>query len=824
MSFMAMRGWCVTLWFSLAGISLAAGEHVSPPVLCQMELQSDGYRFGPEDLCFLAPSDRGYFALYVSLTPDDARKGSRLVVWDVDSEAKAVLVDDLNAVCGAAVPVEGPGCRFRCVVTENEKNRGDVLLFGASGPGGGRLVRFDLKARSFTPLGRPLEGRGIVRLTRNGRKPLVALARSEDGKAFSLHVIGEDGLPGEAIASSGPRLAAYVHGDDGVLSYQSEEGTLVSVPLGLPTAAKSAPTNDLLLAITKGDVVALADNENAIGLRYYMQDRNACWFRPGTGELFGTGFPASRALAGLKGPLAQVVADVTEPLRVLGAKELETMPWRNGIVFRTSPDAAGSEHLYRFTPADGKVVDHGVLALADGKALRSVKRVVTDAAGHVMVLAEDDGRLKAVLYRNPCMDEILACINRAQDEHFADRKEAPGRLEVLGSLHAFGHEQDRGWDPYCRASDGNIYFGAMPHHATRSTRIWQYDTRQRRLKDLGAYDVLAGLNDRNRIPSMMHGFPVELDGTLYFIGQDPFYGNRGFPSLPPHVPYAGSTILACDLKSLRFRSLGVPLPGSSVHGILPAYTRGLLYLRENYDNAVWHSVDVKNGTTRKLDLPDLGKMQHVDGQGCLWFVDGASGEVRRFDPGKNASETRGKVTLADFPGVTWTNAAQRPFMEAQWLPETLGKEKAVGFMDWCEAAVELDTATGKLRCLGRLRPEVTHYPRSNTLEAFGAKSVSGDTFVAIRNRRGQVYRHIELYTLNMRTGNAVFQGILRDNTGRLGQEANCMAPGEPGCVYVGLTVHSKPGDLYFSHRMAWANRQFLDTIFTRLDLSKLIAP
>lgn len=821
---MTTRGWCVTLWFCLAGFFLAAEEQVSPPVLCQMEFQTDGYRFGPEDLCFLAPSDRGYYALYVSLTPDDARKGSRLVVWDVDSESKAVLVDDLNAVCGVAAPAEGPGCRFRCVVTENEKNRGNLLLFGMSGPGGGRLVRFDLKARSFTPVGRPLEGRGIVRLTRNGRKPLVALARSDDGKACGIHVVGEDGSLGEAVASGGPRLASYVHEDNGRVVYRDGEGKLVHFSLLAPKDVKPAVTNDLLLAITAGDVEALTGNENAIGLRYYMQDPNQVWFCPRTGELLGTGFPATRALAGYKGPLAQMVADVTEPLRALGSKEVETMPWRQGIVLRTSPDAAGNEHLHRFTPADGKVVDLGVLALADGTPLRSVKRLVTDAAGHAMVLAEESGRLRAVLYRNSCMDEILAVVNRAQNEHFADRKEAPVRLEVLGSLHAFGHEQDRGWDPYCRASDGNIYFGAMPHHATRSTRVWQYDTRLKQLKDLGAYDVLAGLTGSNRIPSMMHGFPVEMDGSLYFIGQDPFYGNRGFPSLPPHVPYAGSTILACDLKALRFRSLGVPLPGSNVHGILPACTRGLLYLRENYDNAVWHSVDVKNGTTRKLDLPNLGKMQHVDGQGCLWYVEGASGEVKRFDPGKNASETRGKVTLADFPGVTWTNAGRLPFMEPAWLPETLGKERAVGFMDWCEAVVELDTTTGKVRCLGRLRPEVTHFPRANTLEAFGAKAVSGDTFVGIRNRRGMVYRHIELYTLNMKTGKAAYHGILRDSAGRLGQEANCMAPGEPGTVYVGLTVHGKPGDRFFSHRMAWADRHFLDTIFARLDLSKLAAP
>lgn len=95
---MMRRGLCVMLWFCLAGLSLAAGNPDGLPVLCQMEFQIGGYRFGAEDLCFLAPSDRGYYALYVSLTPDDARKGSRLVVWDVDSESKATLVDDLNTL------------------------------------------------------------------------------------------------------------------------------------------------------------------------------------------------------------------------------------------------------------------------------------------------------------------------------------------------------------------------------------------------------------------------------------------------------------------------------------------------------------------------------------------------------------------------------------------------------------------------------------------------------------------------------------------------------------------------------------------------------
>jgi len=35
-------------------------------------------------------------------------------------------------------------------------------------------------------------------------------------------------------------------------------------------------------------------------------------------------------------------------------------------------------------------------------------------------------------------------------------------------------------------SDGNVYFGSMPHHPTQGTDIWRYDTREGKLVDLAS--------------------------------------------------------------------------------------------------------------------------------------------------------------------------------------------------------------------------------------------------------------------------------------------------------------------------------------------------
>jgi hypothetical protein len=167
---------------------------------------------------------------------------------------------------------------------------------------------------------------------------------------------------------------------------------------------------------------------------------------------------------------------------------------------------------------------------------------------------------------------------------------------------------------------------------------------------------------------------------------------------------------------------------------------------------------------------------------------------------------------------TWKPATGSPSFDTQWLRSSQGKDKAIGFVRWCEAVVELNVETGELRTIGRLRPDVQAYPVAADIEGFRAFDVAGDRFVGLANMRDNKPRHVELHTLDMQTGHAVFHGILTDAKGSYLVESNCIAVGSDGQVYVSAWIDSAPGNPYFSHRFAWVEGGMLDTIFARLRL------
>ncbi len=84
---------------------------------------------------------------------------------------------------------------------------------------------------------------------------------------------------------------------------------------------------------------------------------------------------------------------------------------------------------------------------------------------------------------------------------------------------------------------------------------------------------------------MMHGNAFEMNGKVYFTGQDPHYGGWDFPvARPEDKPrYPGSPIVEYDLRTQKARALGVPFAGNpGVFRISGDPKRGVLYLRRGY--------------------------------------------------------------------------------------------------------------------------------------------------------------------------------------------------------------------------------------------------
>lgn len=834
-----------------------------PPVLtCEYEidLSIPGYDYETGNPCFWVPSDRGYESLYVVLSPTEKKKGQCLVVWDISSGRKKVIVDNLDTRVGGASLEGQKRWRFTSVVAEDERARGRHLVFGLSGPNASGIIRFNMPEHRFSPFSKGPAGYEIIRLSGHGATPIVALLRKSNTHEYAFYRLEISQKKGEALVCriaeelhrGGSELVNFFHAvSANKLFILETDGKATELSLGgEKVVSRSLEISAAQKALLQGRLRLLLNNQQIIGPRYYMlstrqyatdQQTGAitplAWSRT-TLPVFDAPLGAVEAFLASDGPIAQLcgfksMIRPVDSLRTSLGKEagdafeaevFGNTPWRDGAIFKAAKVDDGKPHLLYLAPATGKVKDVGTMTTTAGKALDDVYWLGSDIAGMVMSLGKADGKLVAQVYRCPFLDSFVAVIAEARKRLFAGKQHSQTKVEVIDSFHAYGNEQDRGWDPYLAASDGNIYFGSMPHHPIKSTKIFRYEMGADTLTDLGAFDELAGLTGEKRIPNMMHCFPIEMDGKVYFVGQDPFYGKRRFPTLPADVGYGGSTVLAFDLKTKKFNSIGIPIPGGSLHGILPAYTRGLIYMKDGYHAKAWYGYDVATEKVRELKVPLVEKSQHIDAQGRMWMIT-KDGSVQCYDPGTDTVATLGSVGIDLFPEVKWIVANDRegkrppetlPNYSARFVRATMGKDKAIGMLSWCEGVIELDTKTGSVRGIGRLRPNITNFPVDPAAGAFRAFDGVGGKLVSLCNKRNP--RHVELHIMNLADGKATFHGILSDSTGRHVEESNCMTAGRDGNVYITATVFNNPGDKYFSHRFAWARAAYFDTIFARIVL------
>lgn len=825
-------------------------------VLYQAQLTQEGYVAPEADGFWWTPTDRGYYAAYAGLIPQDPTKGARLVGWDVSVDHSVVLLEDLNAVCGSSAQKGVPGHRIGAMLLQDERHRGYAILLGTAantGPGvdanqypGGRLIRFELGAKKFINLAGLEPGWSILRMRQHGLKDFVILAVHADGKRYRLYQWAGEKLV-DLKVEGGPELQGFYATHSKSVVYADAAGQVLELTIGddgktqvqplKPKEGQADSTLDAIRARSRADVQWLADDETSAGARYYLQTDLRWGVEKATGKLIGLQWMrwASPYYQGVKqaaDPFGaawpqrrytqyvclQAATRATGSLRRSDPQVYEQFAWREGEIYATAPGAGGSVHIKRFRPAANQVTDLGPVLTSDGKPVERIHQIQTDMAGCLLVLASQGRNIVCVLYKNPGMDDLIRDTNTAFSIIFKDELTAPLRFQTVASMHAGpdGHPQDRNWDPLIADSQGNVHYGAMPHHPTLGSKIWMIDIKTGKVNVLGDIDEIAGNKGPNRVPNMIHMFPVEMDGKLYYSGQDPFYRNRQFVSYNSQTQYVGAPIVSYDLKTGKFEHLGNPLPELTIFGLLPAFTKNLLYVHQNYYNPVWHVFDVKTRQIRKINLPPISKHQHVDEKGLLYFTDAKTGHVMRYDPDTDKVTPFAQLSRDAFQGLEWKGERRQDF-GVEWLPSTLGKPVAYGFMAWCEAVLQLDTKAATVKVVARLRPELKEYPVAKEGNSqWGAMEHNGKRFFAVQNLQTTGMMHSILYSLDLASGKAVRHGLMVDEQGRIVREANSMTIAGDGYIYFNGPIYNRPGDAYFSHRFAWSNGLMTDTIIGRI--------
>jgi len=431
-------------------------------------------------------------------------------------------------------------------------------------------------------------------------------------------------------------------------------------------------------------------------------------------------------------------------------------------------------------------------------------------SGNVAVLARNDKVTVLQIYENPLLNPLCAQWYGLMENAFKDEPTLKARN--LGSLYEFSEHADRAFDPILVATDGRAYFGTMPHHSSEGAPLFAFDPKTDKLTCLGDIDRLAGVHQPGvAVPNMNHSSAFEMNGKVYFTGEDPNYGDWSFPIEPGKAKptYKGSPILEYDLKTGKARGLGIPIPGDNgLFRITGNPKRNVLYVRRGYARdyygpLVWYALQLDaNGNLRgepkkfPFDLHPHGLLIAADStifcaipEAASWQAfsekrkkqektDGIAPqcEIYRLGPDLGKPER-----VATVPG-TW---------EIHWTPWQHGQPTAIGVGD--RAIYRLDLKTGAVEKIAE--------PPAQFRSGEGCVAVHGGKLyrIAWSQPRTRAGRTSGLYTLDLATGQARFHGLIVDQAGRRVKDLNhfCILP--DGRLFAVGTVYGLPTD---RHSMA----------------------
>ncbi|MHC4401454.1 MAG: Kelch repeat-containing protein [Planctomycetota bacterium] len=449
-------------------------------------------------------------------------------------------------------------------------------------------------------------------------------------------------------------------------------------------------------------------------------------------------------------------------------------------------------------------------------------------SGDVAVLAGDGKVAVLQIYENPMLDAIGAQWNALMN--YAYRGEPKVRAQYVGSLYDLSEYADRAFDPYLLASDGRVYFGTMPHHSSESGPVFAFDPKPNKLVLLGDVARMAGVHQAGAAPHMMHSSMFEMNGKIYFTGQDCHYANWNFPVQreQDRARYLGSPIVEFDPQTRQARGLGIPLPGDhALFGINGDGQRNALYVRRGYSRRhygplIWHrlALDEQGNLSGKPRAFPFPEEQHPEE-----ILIGPNGTVFGVVPDLKLQETfqqkrRARESTDHITPTCYVYRVDPELREAKriatitgtwdvrWAPWQHGKPSAVGIGDEC--FYQIDLRTGAVRQTVKrpqipaieLGPFVLHDGKMYLMPRVEAKDrIAGRTMA--------------LYSVDLRSGQTLYYGLIVDNQGRRPKDLNRFTFLPDGRIFATGTVYGLPTDRNYMPR-------YRDSEPYRLDCAALV--
>ena len=447
----------------------------------------------------------------------------------------------------------------------------------------------------------------------------------------------------------------------------------------------------------------------------------------------------------------------------------------------------------------------------EGRTLHQVHWLRLMPSGCVAVLASDGKVTVLQIYENPMLDAIGAQWNALMNHAY--RGEPTVRARYLGSLYDFSEYADRGFDPFLLASDGRVYFGTMPHHSSESGPIFCFAPQQRKLTLLGDIARMAGVHQPGAAPHMMHSGMIEMNGKIYFTGQDCHYAGWNFPCEreEDRARYLGSPLVEYDPQTTESRSLGIPLPGDhALFRIKGDPARNTLYVRRGYDRRhygplVWYRLALDeqgdlSGKPQKLPFGEHPAAIHIGPDGSVFGVVPDLKLQETFQQKSRARESTDQITP-----TCYLYRCDPPLRRAErlttltgtwdirWATGQTGESRAIGMGD--DHIYELNLKTGAIRATVK-RPDIQ-------VMEMGPGVVRENTMylmprVLAKDRSAR--RTTAVYTVDLQSGKTLYHGVIVDNQGRWPKDLNRFIFLPDGRIFVTGTVYGLPSDKNYMPR------------------------
>jgi|GEM_PF-2403256 len=481
-----------------------------------------------------------------------------------------------------------------------------------------------------------------------------------------------------------------------------------------------------------------------------------------------------------------------------------------GCSARDGASANDPARILLHRPPSGEGVKLCSLEPFEGQTLHIVYWLRLMPSGDVAVLAGNAKTTVLQVYENPLLDTLSAQWNALLNDAF--KAEPVVKARCVGSLYDLSPYADRAFDAIPVAADGRAYFGTMPHHASESGPLFAFDPRENKLLLLGDIGRLGGVHRPDAVPQMVHANAFEMNGKVYFTGQDPHYGEWDFPVARPEdkPTYPGSPIVEFDLRTQKARSLGVPFAGNpGIFRLSGDPKRSVLYLRRGYHRGhVWPitwfalALDAQGhfaGEPKKLPLDDHPHDLLVAADGTLYgSVPEPKAHKELLARRERKAKTDDIVPQTDLWRIApdLSKAERVATLEGGWeiafAPWQDGQPAAIGVTE--RDVVRLDLATGAIEKIAAC-PKAFQAGHGMTL-------LRGNTLYTIRwvQPKGPGSRTSGLYSLDLATGKALYHGVIVDEAGRRAKDLNHFAFLPDGRLFAEGTAYGLPTDRHYMPR------------------------